>query len=127
MSILRHHLDQYIRDSLPVSIKPLLENDQRHEDILELNQYISQQLGAIINPSYRSHQIILEVYAQNEQEHSSPLARIWKIISNRQWYLTLRHESNESKALESWLHSWLMDIELTLKDEFDSKISNLLI
>jgi hypothetical protein len=122
MTALKHNLNQHIKDSLQVSIKPLLETNNQYKDILELHQYISQQLGAIINPSRLSHQIIQEVYTQNEEKHSSPMAIIWKIISNRQWYLTHHHESNESKALESWLNSWLSDIENTLWLHFKREI-----
>lgn len=83
---------------------------------------MSQQLGAIINPPHLSHQIIQQVYSQNEVENISLITKLWKTITSKQWYLTIHHEFNESKALESWLRSWLMDIESDLKDHFDSKI-----
>lgn len=124
MDVLEHQLNHHVKDNLIASIRPLLE-DYNNEDILEYNTHISQQLGSILNPKQFSHEIIQKIYRQNQGESTSTVLKIWKLITDKKWTQTLQHESNESMALEAWLQSWLMDIEHSLKDDFDAKTYSL--
>ncbi|EPB87857.1 hypothetical protein HMPREF1544_05386 [Mucor circinelloides 1006PhL] len=125
LDVLEHELTHHIKDNLLASIRPLLEGYNKN-DVIEYNHYISQQLGSILNPKQFSQNIIRAVYHENQDnKDSSTVYKIWKLITNPTWAQTVHHESNESMALEAWLHSWLMDIEYTLKDDFDAKVYSL--
>lgn len=125
MDVLEHELTHHIKDNLLASIRPLLEGYDKN-DVIEYNHYISQQLGSILNPKQFSQNIIRAVYHENQDNKDTSTAyKIWKLITNPTWAQTVHHESNESMALEAWLHSWLMDIEDILKDDFDAKVYSL--
>ncbi|KAI8643252.1 hypothetical protein BD408DRAFT_431629 [Parasitella parasitica] len=124
MAALQEELSHHIKDSLIASIRPLLESYDG--GIIEYNQRISHQLGLILNPEDLSRRIIRKVYYQNQKSKAtSTVLKIWKLLVDQQWAQTVRHESNESKAVEAWLRAWLVDVEYSLNDEFDAKISSL--
>jgi hypothetical protein len=122
MIVLHHQLNHRVKDSLLTSIQPLVEQ-YNDNDIIQFNHDISQQLGLVLSPKQLSHQIIQQVYQAIDNSHI--IARIWKLITDKQWAETRQHERSESIAIEAWLRSWLMDIEFALQDEFDSNIRSL--
>jgi hypothetical protein len=119
MMVLDQQLNHRVKNNLLVSIRPLV-NRYNGIDIIQFNHDMSRQLGLILNPKQLSHQIIQQVYQAIDNSHIA--IRIWKLITDKQWAKTRKHETNESIAIEAWLRSWLMDIEYALQDEFDSNI-----
>lgn len=122
MMVLSHQLNHEVKYSLIASVRPLVEK-YNDDNIIEFNHDISQQLGLVLNPKQLSHQIIQEIYQPIDHNHL--IVRIWKMITDKLWVETKQHERNESIAIETWLRSWLMDIEFTLQDEFDFNIHSL--
>lgn len=122
MQLLANQLNRQMKNSLLVSVRPLVDHYyvEKQNDILGLNTIISQQLGLIVNPSQLSNQIVQQLYPPSQEEQKFSL--IWKFWFDKKWTQTIHHEKNELKALEAWLRSWLMDIEYILKDEFDSRV-----
>jgi hypothetical protein len=120
MQLLVNQLNGQVKNDLLVSVRPLIDHyyPEKHDDILELNTIISQQLGLILNPSQLSNHMVQQLYPQSS-------SKWWKVWFDKKWAQRIHHEKNELNALNAWLRSWLMDIEYILKDEFDLRISTM--
>ncbi|GAA5816828.1 hypothetical protein MFLAVUS_010362 [Mucor flavus] len=122
IKILEHELEYQVKDSLLVSIRPLInKNYNEKTSIINLNTILSEELGLLLNAQQVADNVIKQVY-----QRVDTLSSVWRSFTNKKWAETVHHERNESLALKAWLCSWLLDIEFTLKDVFDSQISALI-
>ncbi|KAG2229870.1 hypothetical protein INT48_005146 [Thamnidium elegans] len=122
IKILEHELEYRVKDSLLTSIRPLInKNYNQKTSIIDLNTILSEELGLLLNIQQVVDNVMKQVYQQ-----ADTLASVWRSFTNKKWAEIVHHERNESIALKAWLRSWLLDVEFTLKDVFDSKISALI-
>ncbi|OBZ87375.1 hypothetical protein A0J61_04577 [Choanephora cucurbitarum] len=120
---LKKQLSQSSKELL-AAVRPSLEqvqNKNLNQD--ELNQHMSHQLGVtVLNPAETAHRIIAEVYVHHNKGTQSTVWKIFRMLVDKQWTDMLQHEANESSALQAWLSSWLTDIEVVMKVEFDNRL-----
>ncbi|KAI9258332.1 hypothetical protein EDC94DRAFT_695454 [Helicostylum pulchrum] len=122
IKILEYELEHRVKDSLLASIRPLINRNYNEKtSIIDLNTILSEELGLLLNAQQVADNVMKQVY-----QRVDTLASVWRSFTNKRWAETVHHERNESIALKAWLCSWLLDIEFTLKDMFDSQISALI-
>jgi hypothetical protein len=74
----------------------------------------SLQLNLLFDPNHLAASIIHKLYASD----MTAIDKIIQSLKSSSFRLRSHHEKNEAMALKAWLHSWLMDIEFALNEEF---------
>ncbi|KAI8968178.1 hypothetical protein BDF20DRAFT_165404 [Mycotypha africana] len=124
---LEYQMNHKVRYRLLAAIRPLIDiyydQNKKVKSIIELNHFIGQQLGLILNAHHLSDQIIRQI--SDSKSTNNILQRLWKLVTNRKYAEARQHELNESIALQAWLQSWLTDIEFIVTEDFDSNLYTL--